>query len=129
MMDFFHHEEFIAAHAEDAVFMADMAENLSRRTEQLIAGFVALRVVRFLEIVQIAEDESELPACGQGIQAFFEAPAIQEPVSWSALLRRSRRCIMPRFRSRMVKKRVRAARSSSAWCSFPGAGLMASMKP
>lgn len=40
-MDFFYHEEFIAAHAKNKSFVSDMEKNLSRCTEQLVSGFVA----------------------------------------------------------------------------------------
>lgn len=79
LLDFFYHEKFVAAHAEDKVFVPDVEEYLSGCAEQLVSGFVSQGIVGFLEFVQIAEDEGEAPPFRQRGQTVFETPAVQEP--------------------------------------------------
>ena len=63
--DFLHHEEFIAAHAEDGSLVTDVAEDFGCGADELVAGFVAERVIRLLEPVEVAEDKGDAPSAGR----------------------------------------------------------------
>lgn len=114
--DFLHHEEFIAAHAEDGSLVTDVAEDFGCGADELVAGFVAERVIRLLEPVEVAEDKGDAPSGGQGRERLLEAAPVQQPCELVGFAQavEARRFIMSRLRSRIAKKRVSEASRSDA---------------
>ena len=54
------HEELIAAHAEDGIRRAALAEDICCRLQEAVAGFMAELIVHLLEPVEITEEEGIL---------------------------------------------------------------------
>ena len=54
------HEEFVAAHAEDGIGGAGLAEDGGRGLDEAVAGLVTELVVRLLETVEVAEEKGIL---------------------------------------------------------------------
>ena len=63
-----HHDELVAAHADDHVGLADDGTQPGRHfLEQLVARFVAAGIVDVLEAVQVEEHDAELRARRAGL--------------------------------------------------------------